>query len=237
MSTATDSPRNGNNSVNNYKHAAPIPILTSPHRRRLSTSSDGSPISPPTVQTPNSFYPTNLAPSSPTGSSFFSQLMSTSPKANASFPYKRTSSSFAAPPVFEGLYRSIFCSSSFDHPGDGFYRPLIDDEGQGQEMEAPNSLHQRRATTAWAGSGRTAPQSGAPVPPAPPVIEAQHARGVGVLRRLSLGGGLNSVRSFDRYSVVKSFFLLTNTSLRRPFTRVPTGLLHLHGQLLLLLPP
>jgi hypothetical protein len=166
MSTATDSSRSDSNNFNNYKHAAPIPILTSPHRRRLSTSSDSSPTSPPTVQTPNSLYPTNLTPSSPIGSSFFSQLMSTSPKNSASFSYKRASN-FGAPPVFE------------------------DDEGQ--EIEArSNSLHQRRATTAWAGNGRSAPQPGAPAPPAPPVIEAQHARGAGVLRRLSLGGGLNS---------------------------------------------
>jgi len=163
MSTATDSSRNDSNKVHNYKRAVPIPILTSPHRRRPSTSSDSSPTSPPSLQTPNSLYPTNLAPSSPTGSSFFSQLMSTSPKTSTTFPYKRPSS-FAAPPVFE------------------------DDEGQ--EIEARNSLHQRRATTGWAGTARTA-QPGAPAP-APPVIEAQHARGAGVLRRLSLGGGLNS---------------------------------------------
>jgi hypothetical protein len=202
MSTATDSSRNGSNSINNYKHAAPIPILTS--RRRLSTSSDGSPISPPTVQTPNSFYPTNLAPSSPTGSSFFSQLISTSPKTSASFPYKRPSG-FGAPPVFEGKYQSSFCCYSLDHLGAGLNRPLADDEGQ--EMEArSNSLHQRRATTAWAGTSRTAPQPqpGATAPPAPPVIEAQHARGAGVLRRLSLGGGLNSVRTSTQSS--KSFF-------------------------------
>ena len=205
MSTATDSSPNDNNKINNYKHAAPIPILTSPHRRRPSTSSDSSPISPPTVQTPTSLYPTNLAPSSPIGSSFFSHLMSTSPKNSASFPYKRPSS-FGAPPVFEGQYQSSFSCYSFDHPGGRLNRPLTDDEGQ--EIEArSNSLHQRRATTAWAGNGRPAPQPGAPAPPAPPappVIEAQHARGAGVLRRLSLGGGLNSVRYFDRSC--KSFF-------------------------------
>jgi hypothetical protein len=159
MSTSTESPRRDSNNVHNYKHAAPIPIQTSPHRRRLSTSSDGSPASPPT---PNSLYPTNLVPSSPTSPSFLSYLMSTSPKNNASFPYKRPPSFGSSPPVFE------------------------DDDGQ--EVEVRNSLHQRRATTAWAGNGR-APQPGAP---APPVIEAQHARGAGVLRRLSLGGGLNS---------------------------------------------
>jgi hypothetical protein len=124
----------------------------------------------------------------------------------------------------------LFCRYSLDHSVDGLDRPLTDDEGQ--EIEARNSLHQRRATTAWAGSGRTAPQPqpGAPAPPAPPVIEAQHARGAGVLRRLSLGGGLNSVRSFD---TVVNYGLLTNISLRRPFIRVPpTRLLHLRGQLL-----
>jgi hypothetical protein len=77
---------------------------------------------------------------------------------------------------------------------DGPDRPFTDEDGQ--EVEVRNSLHQRRATTAWAGNGR-APQPGAP---APPVIEAQHARGAGVLRRLSLGGGLNSVRYFDTKS-------------------------------------
>jgi hypothetical protein len=98
------------------------------------------------------------------------------------------------PPLFSKVsIQSSFRYHPFDHPVD-VNRRLTDDEGQ--EVEARNSLHQRRATTAWAGSGRTAPQPAAPAPPAPPVIEAQHARGAGVLRRLSLGGGLNSVRSF-----------------------------------------
>ncbi|KAH9995678.1 hypothetical protein BJV74DRAFT_912140 [Russula compacta] len=153
--------------MTDFKHAAPIPILAPPHRRRLSTSSDGSPTSPPTLQTPNSFYPTNIAPSSPTSSSFFPYLMSTSPKTSTSFPYKRPPG-FGPPPVFE-------------------------DDG-GQEIESRNSLHRRRSTTGWAGNSRSAPQRSAP---APPVIEAQHARGAGVLRRLSLGGSLKSVRSFD----------------------------------------
>jgi hypothetical protein len=196
MSTATDSSRSDSNNMNNYKHAAPIPILTSPHRRRPSTSSDGSPTSPPTVQTPNSLYPTNLAPSSPTGSSFFSYLMSTSPKTSASLPYKRPSS-FVAPPVFEGRSHSNPAVFSCDHPADCPDCPFTDDDGQEIEVRNSNSLHQRRATTTWAGNGRTAPQPGAPATSAPPVIEAQHARGAGVLRRLSLGGGLNSVRSFD----------------------------------------
>ena len=194
MSTATDSPRSDSNNVHKYKHAAPIPILTSPHRRRPSTSSDGSPTSPPTVQTPNPLYPTNLAPSSPTSPSFLSYLISTSPKTNASFPYKRPSSFGSSPPVFEGRFQSSFAVDFFITPTDVLDRPLTDDDGQ--EIEVRNSLHQRRATTAWAGNGR-APQPGAP---APPVIEAQHARGAGVLRRLSLGGGLNSVRSSDTMS-------------------------------------
>ena len=109
MSTATDSPRSDSNNIHKYKHAAPIPILTSPHRRRPSTSSDGSPTSPPTVQTPNPLYPTNLAPSSPTSPSFLSYLISTSPKTNPSFPYKRPSSFGSSPPVFEGRFQSSFC--------------------------------------------------------------------------------------------------------------------------------
>ena len=186
MSTATDSSRSDNSNIHNYKHAAPIPILTSPRHRRTSISSDGSPTSPPAVQTPVSSYPTNLAPSSPTNSSFFSYLMSTSPKTNGSFPYNRSSSFGTSPPVFEGPSQSSFA----DRPTDGLDRPFTDEDGQ--EVEVRNSLHQRRATTAWTGNGR-APQPGAP---APPVIEAQHARGAGVLRRLSLGGGgLNAVRS------------------------------------------
>ncbi|KAI0288835.1 hypothetical protein BC826DRAFT_971356 [Russula brevipes] len=170
MSTATDAPRNESTNMNNFNRAAPIPILPPPHRRRPSTtSSDGSPPSPPSIQTPNSVYPTNLAPSSPTSSSFLSYLISTSPKSNASFPYRRPPG-LGAPPVFE--------------------------DEEGQEIDVRNSLHQRRATTGWAGnsSGRAASQRSAP---APPVIEAQHARGAGVLRRLSLGGGLKGVCSFD----------------------------------------
>ena len=78
------------------------------------------------------------------------------------------------------------------HPTDCLDRPFTDEDGQ--EVEVRNSLHQRRATTTWAGNNRV-PQPGAS---APPVIEAQHARGAGVLRRLSLGGGgRNAVRFFD----------------------------------------
>jgi len=169
MSTSTDPTRNESSNTKDFKHAAPIPILASPNRRRPSmTSSDGSPTSPTTILTPNttsSLYPTtNLAPSSPTGSSFFPYLMSTSPKTTVSFPYRRPPG-FGAPPVFE--------------------------DEEGQEVNH-NSLHQRRSTTGWAGNSRSAPQRAAAPAPAPPVIEAQHARGAGVLRRLSLGGGLNS---------------------------------------------
>jgi hypothetical protein len=166
MSTATDSSRNDNNGINDFRHAAPIPILAPPRRRRFSSSSsDGSPASPPAVQTPTSLYPTSLAPSSPTSSSLFSYIMSTSPK-TASFPYRRPPG-FGAPPVFE------------------------DDEGQEIEDRGSRDLHQRRATTGWAGNARTPPSPTRTGPgPAPPVIEAQHARGAGVLRRLSLGGGL-----------------------------------------------
>src|SRR5579863_722896 len=187
MSTSTDSPRKDGNNINDFKHAAPIPILSSPHPRRASiSSSDSSPTSPPSPQTPTSLYPTYLAPSSPTNSSFFSYFMSTSPKSSASFPYRRPPG-FGPPPVFEG--RSQSGPAVIDGTTDG----LVTDE-EGQEIEVRNtSLHQRRATTGWAGTGRTASQRAAPA--APPVIEEQHARGVGVLRRLSLGGGLNSVRS------------------------------------------
>lgn len=190
MSTSTDSPRKDGGNINDFKHAAPIPILASPHRRRASiSSSDGSPTSPPSVQTPNSLYPTNLVPSSPTSSSFFSYFMSSSPKSSASFPYRRPPG-FGPPPVFEGRFPSG--PAVIDGTTDGLDRPLADEEGQ--ELEVRNtSLHQRRATTGWAGNARTTSQRVAPA--APPVIEEQHARGAGVLRRLSLGGGLNSVRS------------------------------------------
>jgi hypothetical protein len=190
MSTPTDSPRKDNNNVNDFKHAAPIPILSSPHRRRPSiSSSDGSPTSPPPLQTPNSYHPNSLTPSSPTSSSFLSYFTSTSPKSSTSFPYRRPPG-IGAPPVFEGRSQS---GPPIDRPTDGLDRPFADDEGQ--EIEVRNtSHHQRRATTAWTGTGRTASsQRGAP---AAPVIEEQHARGAGVLRRLSLGGGLNSVRAF-----------------------------------------
>ncbi|KAH9162440.1 hypothetical protein EDB89DRAFT_640360 [Lactarius sanguifluus] len=162
MSTATDSPRNDNSNLNDFNHAVPIPILASPHRRRPSTaSSDGSPTSPPALQTPVS-YPTNLAPSSPTSSPIFSYFMSSPPKTSASFPYRRLPG-FGAPPVFE------------------------DDDGQ--ELEVRGAHHQRSATTGWVGNGRAASQRAAP---AAPVIEAQEARGAGVLRRLSLGGSFGS---------------------------------------------
>jgi hypothetical protein len=192
MSTATDSPRKDGSNINDFKHAAPIPILSSPHRRRPSiSSSDGSPTSPPSVQTPNSPYPTSPAPSSPTSPSFLSYFMSTSPKTSSSFPYRRPPG-FGAPPVFEG--RSQSHPAVIERPTDDLDRPIADEDGQ--EVEVRNtSHHQRRATTGWAGTGRT-PSSQRPAVP-PPVIEEQHARGAGVLRRLSLGGGLNSVRTFD----------------------------------------
>ncbi|KAI0303597.1 hypothetical protein B0F90DRAFT_1667034 [Multifurca ochricompacta] len=152
MSTTTDTSRTDNTNV---QHTSPIPILTSHRRRSSSSSSDGSPASPPALQTPTSFYPTVLPPSSPTGSPLFSYFMSTSPKTNASFPYRRPPG-LGAPPVFE------------------------DDEGQDIEVRN-NSLHQRRATTSWAGAGRMSSQRTAI---APPVIEEQQARGAGVLRRL-----------------------------------------------------
>jgi len=110
MSTTIDSPRNESSNTKGFKHAAPIPILTSPHRRRPSiASSDGSPTSPATIQTPSSLYPTNLAPSSPTSSSFFPYLTSTSPKTTASFPYRRPPG-FGAPPVFEGQSHVLLLS-------------------------------------------------------------------------------------------------------------------------------
>ena len=188
MSTSTDSPRKDGSNINDFKHAAPIPILSSPHRRRasMSSSSDGSPTSPQSVQTPNSL---TLAPSSPTNSSFFSYFTSTSPKSSASFPYRRPPG-FGPPPVFEG--RSQSGSAVIDGTTEVLNRSLTDEDGQ--EIEVCNtSHHQRRATTTWTGNTRTTAQRVAPV--APPVIEEQHARGAGVLRRLSLGGGLNSVRS------------------------------------------
>jgi len=218
MSTATDPPRKDSSNIDDFKHAAPIPILSSPHRRRPSiSSSDGSPTSPPPIQTPNSYYPNNLTPSSPTNSSFLSYFTSTSPKSSTSFPYRRPPG-IGAPPVFEGQSQSG--PAAIDRPTDGLDRPFADDEGQ--ELEVRNtSHHQRRATTAWAGTGRTASsQRGAP---AAPVIEEQHARGAGVLRRLSLGGGLNSVRSFD-HNRDSIFFRPTKFSSRPSFRVPPTGL-------------
>ncbi len=67
--------------------------------------------------------------------------------------------------------------------------PLTDDDGQ--EIEVRGAHHQRCATTGWVGNGRVASQRAAP---APPVIEAQEARGAGVLRRLSLGGSFGVCR-------------------------------------------
>jgi hypothetical protein len=82
-----------------------------------------------------------------------------SPPKSASFPYRRIPG-FGAPAVFE--------------------------DEEGQEVEAPTTHHQRRATTSWCASRVPAQK---PAAAAPPVIEAQQARGAGVLRRLSLGGG------------------------------------------------
>jgi hypothetical protein len=187
-SDTTDSSNDGSG-ITNFKHAAPIPILTSPHRRRPSaSSSDGS---SPAVQTPTSCHPNGIAPSSPTGSSLFSYLLSSSPK-SASFPITgRRPPGFVAPPVFEGL-----CPSRQPLSIITLSVALTDDDGQEIEVRSSRDLHQRRATTGWSGNGRT-PPSPTRAGIAPPVIEAQHARGAGVLRRLSLGGGLSGVRQFD----------------------------------------
>jgi hypothetical protein len=186
-SDTTDSSRNDGSSTN-FKRAAPIPILDSPHRRRPSnSSSDGSPTSP-TVQTPTSIYPNGIAPSSPTGTSLFSYLLSSSPK-SASFPITgRRPQGFVAPPVFEGLCHSRQPLSIIP-----LSVALTDDDGQEIEVRSSRDLHHRRATSGWSGNGRT-PPSPTSAGVAPPVIEAQHARGAGVLRRLSLGGGLGGVR-------------------------------------------
>ena len=116
-----------------------------------------------------------------------------SPPKTASFPYRRLSG-FGAPAVFEGMcYLRLWLSICLINVL-FFVAPLTDDEGQ--EIEVRGSQHQRRATTDWA-SSRVASQKAAP---APPVIEAQQARGAGVLRRLSLGGGLR-VGHFYGYEV------------------------------------
>ncbi|KAI0298198.1 hypothetical protein BC826DRAFT_1184379 [Russula brevipes] len=90
----------------------------------------------PCAETPNSVYPTSLAPSSPTSSPFLSYFMSTSPtgKTNASFPYRHPPG-LGAPPVFE--------------------------DEEGQEIGVRNFLYPRRATTGWAGnsSGHAASQT------------------------------------------------------------------------------
>ncbi len=174
--------------MNDFHRAVPIPIITSPNRHRPTTvSSDGSPPSPPTPQTPTSpFYPTTLTQSSPTSSPMFSYIMSTSPKssASASFPYRRPPG-FGAPPVFEGMCQFALHMTVIDN----LFALLTDDDSQ--EIEVRGSHHQRRATTGWAGNSRGASQRAVP---APPVIEAQQARGAGVLRRLSLGGGFGVCR-------------------------------------------
>jgi hypothetical protein len=105
MSNATDSPRKENPDLNDCKHAAPIPILAS--RRSSSASSDGSPTTPPDLQTSASL-PSNPVSSSPTSSPIFSYFMSTSPKTSASVPYRRLPG-FGAPPVFEGMCHLGYC--------------------------------------------------------------------------------------------------------------------------------
>jgi hypothetical protein len=195
MSTATDSSRNDSSNINNFRHAAPIPILDPARRRRPSSSyssPSGSPTSPPALQTPTSFNQTGLAPSSPTSPSLISYIMSTSPKTAASFPYRRPPG-FGTSPVFEGLCNSGVCPYRSSNSLRVLY---ADDEGQEIEYRSSRDLHQRRATTGWAGNGRT-PPSPTRAGPTPPVIEAQKARGAGVLRRLSLGGGLGGVSHFS----------------------------------------
>jgi hypothetical protein len=107
-------------------------------------------------------------------------------------PDLQTSTSFptnpvpASPssPIFSYFMSSPPKTASFPYRRiPGFGAPAVFEDEEGQEIEA-STKHQRRATTSWCASRVPAPKAA----PAPPVIEAQQARGAGVLRRLSLGG-------------------------------------------------
>ncbi|KAA1477200.1 hypothetical protein DENSPDRAFT_844391 [Dentipellis sp. KUC8613] len=149
-----------NSSPNNpdFHKSAPIPISTGSRRRAMSVSSTDSSPSSPPIQTPVSAYPPKVSTASPSTSPLLSYFMGSSPT--------KTNATFplrrpTAAPVFE------------------------DDEGQDVEVPAPLAGHHRRATTALAGNGRFAQQQ---VPPPSVAQSQQQERGVGVLRRLSLGG-------------------------------------------------
>ncbi|TFY58576.1 hypothetical protein EVG20_g8097 [Dentipellis fragilis] len=141
-----------------YHKSAPIPISTGSRRRAMSVSSTDSSPSSPPIQTPVSAYPPKVSTASPSTSPLLSYFMSSSPT-KANATFPLRRPSAA--PVFE------------------------DDEGQDVEVPAPLQGHHRRATTAIAGNGRFAQQQ---VPPPSVAQSQQQERGVGVLRRLSLGG-------------------------------------------------
>ena len=93
------------NSRTDVKHSNPIPIGgNAPNRRRAPSfsSSEGSPTSPQSLQTPLSPSPPRVA-TSPSASPILSYFMSASPtKPNPTFPFRRP---FGAPPVLEGLHQ------------------------------------------------------------------------------------------------------------------------------------
>jgi hypothetical protein len=97
----------------NSPHSDPIPINGHGRHRAMSTSSSGSPSSPPMLQTPVS--PTNPFPpriaASPTASPILSYFMAGSPTGKSNtFPFRRpTDAVSGAPVVFEG---SKFSTSS-----------------------------------------------------------------------------------------------------------------------------
>ncbi|EIM91379.1 uncharacterized protein STEHIDRAFT_144693 [Stereum hirsutum FP-91666 SS1] len=152
----------------NFPHSEPIPIGNSPSRRRgVSFSSTDSSPSSPPIQTPVSAYSPKVATSPSASSPILSYFLS-SPTKPSTFPFRTPP--FGNAPVFE-------------------------DEEAPDPDGPPSSMHARRASTAWGGNSRL---PATPAQPAPvPAQHSQHQRGVGVLRRLSLGGGFRP-SGFDR---------------------------------------
>ncbi|KAI0033545.1 hypothetical protein K488DRAFT_84825 [Vararia minispora EC-137] len=148
----------------NSPHSDPIPINGHGRHRSMSysSSSDGSPSSPPMLQTPvspTSPFPPKVA-TSPSTSPILSYFMSASPTGKSNtFPFRRPSDVFGgAPPVFE-------------------------DDGVEDDQRSANP---RRASTAgWPAPSARFPQPGALAQPIP----EQTQRGAGIMRRLSLSAG------------------------------------------------
>jgi len=180
-----------NNEHNGVKHSEPIPIASSPFRRRsasVSSASSGSASSGSELPTPISPSGSRVSIPSPGSSPLLSYFLSQSPTVkappmNGTFPFSKRFS--ANPPVFE----------------------------EDEQSPVSATAHARRASATVAGRFT---QPAATLPLADPRQE----RGTGVLRRLSLSSAAFTRPSADLQSPPLSAGP-PNTAVSQPLKTLP----------------